>query len=158
MNPRDRDPEDKHLEKTSIDRRTFLDRILAGWATFAMAPVVYGTIRYLLPIPSSHHTEAKDIVVANLTELAPNSGKVIRVDDHPIMLIETKSGQVKALSARCTHLGCTVQYAPEQGGYLRCNCHGSRFDLNGNNVSGPAPRPLPHYKVTLEGGKIAIRV
>ncbi len=46
-----------------------------------------------------------------------------------------------ALSAICTHLGCLVD--PAQGG-LQCHCHGSRYDSNGQNLSGPAPRPLAH--------------
>ncbi|MEW5958090.1 MAG: Rieske (2Fe-2S) protein [Chloroflexota bacterium] len=51
-----------------------------------------------------------------------------------------------ALSAVCTHLGCTVA---RQGDELACPCHASRFSLDGSNLSGPAPRPLPHLQLTL---------
>ena len=46
--------------------------------------------------------------------------------------------QFRAVSAVCTHLGCTVNLA---GKGFHCPCHGSVFNQNGAVVSGPAPRP-----------------
>jgi cytochrome b6-f complex iron-sulfur subunit len=43
---------------------------------------------------------------------------------------------------------CTVEYRPAEGDIF-CNCHNGVYDLNGHNVSGPPPRPLEEYKVTL---------
>ena len=68
-----------------------------------------------------------------------------------------------AISAVCTHLGCTVRAealgAPEtmqvEGSPLRithrfhCPCHGSRYTGDGNTVSGPAPRALSWYHLTV---------
>jgi cytochrome b6-f complex iron-sulfur subunit len=56
--------------------------------------------------------------------------------------------RLRALSAVCTHLGCTVDRA-EEG--FHCPCHGSRFDPDGRNVSGPAPRALPWRPLSLAG-------
>jgi len=62
-------------------------------------------------------------------------------------------GDIKAFNAICTHLDCTVEYRPEKADIF-CNCHDGVYDLNGTNVSGPPPRPLEKYKVTLrETGK-----
>lgn len=52
-----------------------------------------------------------------------------------------------AVSAVCTHLGCTVRHVAGEG--FVCPCHGSRFDLEGRVVDGPAPRPLAWYGVSL---------
>ena len=46
-----------------------------------------------------------------------------------------------ALLNRCTHLGCQPTLDP-QARLLLCPCHGSRFDLQGRVIKGPAPRPL----------------
>jgi menaquinol-cytochrome c reductase iron-sulfur subunit len=68
-----------------------------------------------------------------------------------------------AVSAVCTHLGCTVraealpqpEMAQVGGGALRlthrfmCPCHGSRYSGDGTNLSGPAPRPLAWYHLSL---------
>lgn len=55
----------------------------------------------------------------------------------------------RAVSAVCTHLGCTV--GREGEGY-HCPCHGSTFSADGTNTGGPAPRPLPWHPLTLAGG------
>ena len=57
------------------------------------------------------------------------------------------AGGVYALSAVCTHLGCITRYLSDENA-IACPCHGSRFDLEGNVVHGPAPRPLPWLEVT----------
>ena len=54
--------------------------------------------------------------------------------------------RLAAVSTTCTHLGCTVGLS-ETG--FACPCHGSRFDHDGVVTGGPAPKPLPWFKVTL---------
>ena len=54
--------------------------------------------------------------------------------------------KLAAVSTTCTHLGCIVGLS-DTG--FACPCHGSRFDQDGNVTGGPAPKPLPWYKVTL---------
>ncbi len=51
-----------------------------------------------------------------------------------------------ALSRKCTHLGCTINYH-EKGDILECPCHQSRFDTEGKVLHGPAERGLPRYNV-----------
>ena len=53
-----------------------------------------------------------------------------------------------ALSAVCTHLGCLTTWSPEQG-RIACPCHGSKFNVDGTKIEGPAPRPLPWLKVAI---------
>ena len=56
------------------------------------------------------------------------------------------AGGVYAVSAVCTHLGCITRYLSDEG-VIACPCHGSRFDIEGNVVHGPAPRPLPWLEI-----------
>jgi len=53
-----------------------------------------------------------------------------------------------ALSSVCTHLGCAVRANAGQPGFF-CPCHGSRYDADGKNEAGPAPRPLDAFEVSL---------
>jgi Rieske Fe-S protein len=57
---------------------------------------------------------------------------------------------VRAFNAVCTHVDCTVIYRSDPGDIF-CNCHDGVYDLSGQNVSGPPPRPLEMYQVTLRG-------
>ncbi len=51
---------------------------------------------------------------------------------------------IKAVSAECTHLGCTLQKTIDG---FECPCHGSCYNDNGEVVSGPAPRALAFWAV-----------
>ncbi len=54
--------------------------------------------------------------------------------------------KLAAISTTCTHLGCIVSIS-DTG--FDCPCHGSRYDQDGNVTGGPAPKPLPWFKVSL---------
>jgi nitrite reductase/ring-hydroxylating ferredoxin subunit len=51
-----------------------------------------------------------------------------------------------AVSRKCTHLGCKLNYR-EKEGFLECPCHQSRFTPQGEVIRGPAKKTLPHFKV-----------
>jgi cytochrome b6-f complex iron-sulfur subunit len=62
-----------------------------------------------------------------------------------VTIVRTESGMA-AISNTCTHLGCVV--ATTEIGF-DCPCHGSRFDAEGTVLGGPAPRPLPWFRLSL---------
>jgi Rieske Fe-S protein len=75
------------------------------------------------------------------------------VGGKPVLISQPKAGTVKAFSAICTHMGCTV--APK-GEELDCPCHGSRFNIEtGAVLNGPASAPLAKIPVTVSDGKVA---
>jgi cytochrome b6-f complex iron-sulfur subunit len=72
-------------------------------------------------------------------------GTRISMDAQRICVVREEAG-FAAISIKCTHLGCTVGVA-DTG--FSCPCHGSRFDQDGNVTGGPAPEPLPWFKLSL---------
>lgn len=70
-------------------------------------------------------------------------------------LVKDKSNRVTAFVPACTHLGCAYHWEADAKSFL-CPCHNSEFDLSGNVMSGPAPRPLDQMLVQVENGKVLI--
>jgi len=64
---------------------------------------------------------------------------------------------VEALSARCTHLGCTVHWAPAEARF-KCPCHGSQFAADGTVLHGPAERPLDRLPVQKRGEDLFVEI
>ena len=76
-------------------------------------------------------------------EYAP--GSRISLDVRRVCIVR-EGNRLAAISTTCTHLGCIVGVATTG---FACPCHGSRFDQDGNVTGGPAPRPLPWFKISL---------
>jgi Rieske Fe-S protein len=68
----------------------------------------------------------------------------------PVLVQRLEQDQVRVLSLRCPHLGCTVRWDNETQG-LRCPCHGSTFDDRGTPTKGPAKEGLAVFRSELEG-------
>jgi Rieske Fe-S protein len=71
----------------------------------------------------------------------------------PLIVTHLSGDTYHALDSRCTHQACTVAATTPT---LNCPCHGSRFNLAGGVVNGPAPRPLNSYAVTREGDTLTV--
>ncbi|GIX07562.1 MAG: hypothetical protein KatS3mg115_1965 [Candidatus Poribacteria bacterium] len=73
----------------------------------------------------------------------------------PILLVRVEEDDVAAVTIICTHQGCQVMYDGRE--FLNCPCHGSRFDLEGNVVRGPANRPLTRFEAEIFGDSVFLR-
>jgi Rieske Fe-S protein len=132
-----------------FDRRRFLDALLAvGFVSTAVA-IAYPVALYLVP-PASGEPETASVVAGKAAELKPNSGKVFRFGSRPAIVVRTSDNELRAFSAVCTHLDCTVQFKADTS-QLWCACHNGTYDLGGNVVSGPPPRPLEKFAVNRRG-------
>ena len=73
-------------------------------------------------------------------------------DGSPDLLIRQAERELTAMSAVCTHAGCTVGY---QNGQVVCPCHGATYDSRSGAVTGgPAPQGLARKRVVESGGQI----
>lgn len=131
------------------ERRRFLDILLgAGFVSTAIA-MAYPVWRYLIP-PRVGEAATTSVVAAQAAQLKPNSGVLFKFGSKPGLLVRTPDGEFRAFNAVCTHLDCTVQYKPDTS-QIWCACHNGMYDLAGNVVSGPPPRPLEALTVNLRG-------
>ena len=72
-----------------------------------------------------------------------------------VVVTQPASGQYKAFSAVCTHVGCIVNKVAN--GTIDCPCHGSEFTItNGAVVTGPAMAPLATRQVKIIGGQVIL--
>lgn len=137
-----------------IGRRRFLD-ILFGTGLAALAGAVfYPILHYLVP-PKVKEVTTASVVAGKASELSPNAGKIVAFGGKPAIIVRTPDGELRAFSATCTHLACTVQYRTDLA-HIWCACHDGHYDLHGQVLAGPPPRPLDEFKVTVRGDDIII--
>ena len=149
-------PEDRpvHLPVSDApDRRRFLtvlsQAFLALWGLGAAVAV-----GAYLKAPEKH---AERMVSAGLLDdYRVGEGRLVRHGVTPFYVVRLDATRVLALSAVCTHVRCILDYEPARR-TLVCPCHDGRFDLSGNVLSGPPPRPLPGYPVSVRAGEIFVQ-
>jgi len=88
----------------------------------------------------------QDVLIArtiaqSLDEIGKGEGGIVTSGDHKAAVFRDKRGVVHVLSAKCTHMGCTVKWNTSAQTW-DCPCHGSRFAPTGEVVNGPAAKPL----------------
>ncbi len=136
-------------------RRGFVDWVLGLGTAGLVGAIAYPVMRYLYPPPNVEASVSSVTLPMRVSDVANNSGQIFRFGDRPGILVRTPSGELRAFSARCTHLDCTVQYRDDLS-HIWCACHNGHFDLNGRNVAGPPPSPLESFEVRLRGDEIVI--
>jgi len=141
-----------HEQGKGTSRRRILDWLLGTAVGGVVVSALYPVFRYVLP-PRVAEPQTNSVLAGKVSELTPNSGKIFRFGSKPGILIRTATGEIRAFSAICTHLNCTVQYRDDFE-HIWCACHNGHYDLNGVNISGPPPRPLPSYRVDIKGDEI----
>lgn len=108
-----------------------------------------GARRVLLgSVPSRvAHRADRDVLIARtvgrtIKDLRPGQGGVVDAGSGKMVAaFLEEDGSVRALDPRCTHMGCTVRFNQSERTW-DCPCHGSRYDLGGEVLQGPAKKPL----------------
>jgi menaquinol-cytochrome c reductase iron-sulfur subunit len=148
------------------DRRDFLLKLGAGAGAVSIGTQAVASLRSLVPNVSY---DAPTTVKLGLPSEFPDGIKFL-ADER---LFVFREGNIfHAISATCTHLGCTVRAEAlsnpetiEEGGSpmrlthrFSCPCHGSRYRGDGTNVAGPAPKPLAWYRlsVSTDDGQLVV--
>ncbi len=138
----------------SMERRSFINYLLGTSVGATFLSIAYPILEFLIP-PAISEAQQNNVIAGKATDLKPNTALIFKFGTRPGILVRTAEGELRAFSASCTHLNCTVQYRDDLR-HLWCACHGGQFDLNGINVAGPPPRPVEQYAVNLSGGDIVV--
>jgi cytochrome b6-f complex iron-sulfur subunit len=137
-----------------MPRRKWLLHGLQASIAATLAAILYPVVRFVRPRAATNSGALEVVAPYRVNDLKPDAqGRWPPPFDfggQPCLVIRTPDGEVRAFNAVCTHLQCTVEYRPAKADIF-CNCHDGVYNLNGRNVSGPPPRPLEEYKVTLRG-------
>jgi cytochrome b6-f complex iron-sulfur subunit len=137
-----------------VGRRRILNWFLGTSFGALVAAVLYPVARFLNPpeVETAITNEA-DAGAANDPEFIQKGYKIVQFGSEAAIVIRVSDTEFHALSAVCTHLACIVEYSKERQ-RIECNCHNGRFNLQGQVVGGPPPRPLATFTVHLvaQGG------
>ena len=135
-------------------KRDLLKIMLGGSLVAWLGSVLYPLLAYLKP-PQQAEVEVSSVRVGKLADIPKDSGQIVRFGNKPVIVVRTANGDLRAFSAVCTHLDCTVQYKRDMG-LIWCACHNGKYDLNGRNIAGPPPRPLDEYRVIVQGEEVFV--
>jgi cytochrome b6-f complex iron-sulfur subunit len=153
------EPAVEHDEEEGFTRRGFVRVAVGGAGLIYAGAIGYPIFRYLnSPVEKSMEMAAvKEVSLPNADKLPKGSALMFKFGVRPAMLIHHLDNSWVALTAVCTHMGCTVAYDAAQG-QIVCHCHGGRYDAHtGANISGPPPRPLTKYVAVIAAGSVTVR-
>jgi len=101
---------------------------------------------------------SKSLRIGKASEIPPGKVMGFTVDGSKV-LVSNLDGRFYAIGSVCTHIGGPLEKGTLEGRVITCPWHGSQFDItDGKVVSGPAARPEPVYKVTIEGAYLVLEV
>jgi cytochrome b6-f complex iron-sulfur subunit len=134
------------------DRRKFLEICLGGIAVLSAAAAAYPVFRYLSPLPDKSGTTRVSIPE---NEIIEGEAKFFQYAGSAAVLLKPRGGNLIALSAVCTHLGCIVQWQKDQQEFL-CPCHAGHYTAEGKVISGPPPKPLQKLPIMIANGTVTV--
>ena len=145
-------PEDK-----AESRRNFLKKLWMGLGLLAGAEFIGVTAGFLFTGKGNEEkTEARKLIEAGPVD-SFKPGSVTPFRGGRFFLARLGDGGFIAISLRCTHLGCSINWEEDKKLFI-CPCHASSFNMNGDVLNPPAPKALDYYPVIIENGIVKVDV
>ncbi len=142
-------------EGRPVERRSFLNYCLGISLCAFGGTAAYSFAKYLFPPEALGAETEGEVIRIALGEIPVGTAKIVRYKGEPSIVVRASEKAVHVLSAVCTHLGCIVKWDSVKAA-LVCPCHAAFFDINGNVIGGPAPRPLQSHPVKIAQDEIII--
>jgi len=139
-----------------FSRRDLLDVALVGTGLVAAATLL-GPIGAYLATPSDKRSTRGDIFVGRANAIPVGEAQRRIVEGEEYIIVRRDETRFYALAATCTHSEvCTVEWDGKRR-QLVCPCHRGIFDLQGNVIAGPPPRPLARREAVIREGSLFLR-
>ena len=155
----------KTSDKNQIDRREFIKGTAAMIGGLIATIITFPSIAYLLS-PALNTAEDEALISLGPLENFPIgiptrfeftrtkvNGWERTATNYGLYVVRKNENEVCVFSDICTHLGCRVSWHADQKHYIS-PCHNGHFDVLGNVVSGPPPRPLDEFVTRVEAGNL----
>jgi cytochrome b6-f complex iron-sulfur subunit len=138
-------------------RREFLNKLWKGLGIIAVVEFAAVFFGFLFTGKDEKENEKpKQLFYAgDINSFQTNSVTVFR--GGRFFLARLEDGGFLALSLRCTHLGCSIEWEDDKNRFI-CPCHASAFEINGNVQNPPAPSALDYFPVVIQNGKIMVDI
>lgn len=152
-----------------VSRRDFIKVTAAAIGGLIGAVIAIPSIAYLLSPALQAKEETATIDLGPLTDYSVGvptrfETTITKVNGwertgilYGLFVYRKNENQVRVFSDICTHLGCRVSWHADQGHYIS-PCHDGHFDILGNVISGPPPRPLDEFITKVENGNLFVQL
>lgn len=142
----------EETQANEISRRDFLK--YAWGAIGALVLAEGGLVSYKFFAPSTEAGQFGGMIEAGLVDDFP-PGSVAEFKEGRFYLVRTMEGGFIAIYRKCTHLGCAVPWNQAEQKFI-CPCHASEFEMDGQVMNPPAPRPLDRFGVSIADGRVTV--
>ncbi len=139
-------------EPASTSRRDFIK--LTWGALGALTAVEVGAVALGFSLPRVAEGEFGSVVHCGAVDDFP-PGSVTPFNLGRFFLVHLQDGGFLALYRKCTHLGCSVPWDQSIAQFV-CSCHASAFDMTGDVLNPPAPRPLDLFTISIESNQVFV--
>jgi menaquinol-cytochrome c reductase iron-sulfur subunit len=152
-----------------LSRREFIKGAVVTIGGLIGAVIALPSIAYLLS-PALRVEEETDLIDLGPLEKYPLgvptrfettrtkvNGWERTATNYGLFVVRSSETDVRVFSDICTHLGCRVSWHADQEHYIS-PCHDGHFDILGNVVSGPPPRPLDEYATKVENENLFVQL
>jgi cytochrome b6-f complex iron-sulfur subunit len=144
-------------EDRNPSRRGFLGKVWLLLGGVALAEAAWIVTDFFKPRRRRMAgDDASSVIVAGPVDRF-DPGSVTAFPEGRFYLARLADGGFLALHRECTHLGCTVPWIDSEGRFV-CPCHASTFDITGDVLSPPAPRPLDIFAVRIENDIVKVDI
>jgi len=154
---------------SKLDRRSFVKVVLSFLGSIMGAVLGLPFINYFMTPALQKTTQDEWVPAGALKEYPvgiPTPFSFVRTQvngwertshSHGIYVLRQSEEDVRVFSNVCTHLSCRVTWKEDENAFI-CPCHDASFDIEGNVIHGPPPRPLDELDTKLEDGTLYIHL